>query len=243
MGPSRGNLAALGAATLVVMGLAGCSSGNPGANSSPAAAVTPRLVTPTPIGGSPGRGPTVISSPAPLPGGRISSQKVVLGDRTLIINSVTSQRGAIKNSILIDLDIVVLNTSGKAIKNQAAFFQLVGPGGDTFGYQDNSSDTFYGTIGAHASRSSTIEFQIPAAAGSDLYLLYRPEIATETVLTRLTIGVKREGSPRSALALAPAYFTWGNNLAIAATGPARCCLGRVRPVILNEASRQSGRYR
>ncbi len=185
---SKGNLVALGAVTLVVMGLAACGSGNPGANLSPAAAVTPRLVTPTPIGGSPGRGPTVISSPAPLPGGKISSQKVVLGDRTLIINSVTSQRAAIKNSVLIDLDIVVRNTSGKAIRNQAAFFQLVGPGGDAFGYQDNSSDTFYGTIGAHASRSGMIEFQIPSAAASDLYLLYRPEVAKETVLTWLKIG-------------------------------------------------------
>jgi hypothetical protein len=185
---SRGTLAALSAATLVVMGLAACSSGNPGQNLSPAAAVTPRLVTPSPIGGSPGTGPTVISSPAPLPGGKISSQKVVLGDRTMIIKSVTSQRAPTKNSILIDLDIVVRNTSGKAIRNQAVFFQLIGPGGDTFGYQDNSPDNFYGTIRAHASRSGTIEFQIPFAARSSLYLLYRPEIATETVLTRLKIG-------------------------------------------------------
>jgi hypothetical protein len=188
MGLSRGNLTVLAAATLVVMGLAACSSGNPGANLSPASAVTPRLVTPTPIGGSPGRGPTVISSPAPLPGSRNSSQKVVLGDRTLIINSVTRQRAGKKNSVLIDLDIVVRNTSGKAIKNRAVFFLLVGPGGDTFGYQDNSPDNFYGTIGAHASRSGMIEFQIPSAAASSLYLLYRPEIATETVLTRLKLG-------------------------------------------------------
>lgn len=188
MGVSRGDLAALGAATLVVMGLAACSSGNPGPDLSPAAAVTPRLVTPTSIGGSPGRGPTVISSPASLPGGKISSQKVVLGDRTLIINRVTSQRAAIKNSVLIDLDMVVRNTGAKAIRNQAAFFQLVGPGGDIFGYEDNSSGTFYGPIGAHASRSGTIEFQVPSAAASSLYLLYRPEIAAETVLTRLKIG-------------------------------------------------------
>jgi hypothetical protein len=188
MGPSGGNLAALGGATLVVVGLAACSASNPGENLSPAAAVTPRLVTPTPIGGAPGRGLGVTSSPAPLPGGKISSQKAVLGDRTLIIKSVTSQRAAIKNSVLIDLDIVVRNTSGKAIKNEAVFFHLIGPDGDTFGYQDNSSDTFYGTIGAHASRSGMIEFQIPSAAVSDLYLLYRPELARETVLTRLKIG-------------------------------------------------------
>jgi len=188
MGLSRGNLVARGGATLVVIGLAACSASNPGTNLSPAAAVTPRLVTPTPIGGASGRGPRVISSPAPLPGGKISSQAVGLRDRTLIIKSVTSQRAAIKNSVLIDLDIVVRNTSGKAIKNEAVFFHLIRREGDTFGYQDNSSNIFYGTIGAHASRSGMIEFQIPSAAASDLYLLYRPEIARETVLTRLKIG-------------------------------------------------------
>lgn len=186
IGTRRGKLAGTGAVMMVVLGLVACSSasGSPSA----AAVVTPRLVTPTPVGGSPGQGPTVISSPAPLPGGKISSQEIVLKDRTLVISSVTSQPAAIKKSILIDLDLVVRNTSGKAIKNQAAFFQLVGPGGDTFGYQDNSPDDFYGTIGAHASRSGTIEFQIPSAAGSSVYLLYRPETAKETVLTRLKIG-------------------------------------------------------
>jgi len=198
MGPSRGKLAVLGGGvTLVVMGLAACGSGNPGQNLSPAAAATPRLVTPTPIGGSPGTGPTVISNPAPLPGGKINSQKVVLRDRTLIINSVISQRAANKSSVLIGVDIVIRNTTGKAIRNKAAFFQLVGPGGDTFGYQDNSPDNFYGTIGGHASRSGMIEFQIPSAAASSLYLLYRPEIAKETVLTRLKVGLPEPHQDRT----------------------------------------------
>lgn len=184
MGTRRGKLAEASAVMLVVLGLAACSS----ASGSPSAgtAVTPQLITPKPVGGSPGQGPTVISSPVPLRGGKISSQKVVLKDRTLVINSVTSQR-AIKNQILIDLDLVVRNTSGKAIKNQASFFLLVEHGGDIFGHQDNSPDTFYGTIGARASRSGMIEFQIPSSAASSLYLLYRPEIAKETVLTRLKI--------------------------------------------------------
>ena len=64
----------------------------------------------------------------------------------------------------------------------------MGREGDTFGYRGNRSGTFYGAIGAHASRSGMIEFQIPSAAASGLYLLYRPEIARETVLTRLKIG-------------------------------------------------------
>jgi hypothetical protein len=186
MDTRRQKLAGASAMILVVLGLTACSSASGSPSAGPA--VTPHLVTPKPAGGSPGQAPTVISSPAPLPGGKVSSQKVVLKDRTLVINSVTRQGAATKNSILIDLDLVVRNTSGKAITNQAAFFQLVGPGGDTFGYQDNSPDNFYGTIGAHASRSGTIEFQIPSAAASRLYLLYRPEIAKETVLTQLKIG-------------------------------------------------------
>jgi hypothetical protein len=173
---------------LVVTGLAACSSAvgqGSGASAAASPEATPRLVTPKSVGGSPGKGPLVISSPAPLPGGKIGSQTVALSDRALVISSVTRHRGANPGSILIDLDLVVRNTSGKAIRNQSAFFQLMGPGGDIFGYQNNTPDNFYRTIEAHASRSGTIEFEIPTAAVSSLYLLYRPEIATETVLTQL----------------------------------------------------------
>jgi Domain of unknown function (DUF4352) len=191
MGTSTGKLAALGGVMLVTC-LAACSSGaSPGSSSSAAAgpAATPQLVSPKTLHGSAGIGPQVISSPARVSGGKVSSQKVVLSDRTLIITSVTSQQGTSQSSILIDLDLVVRNTSGKAIQNEAAFFELIGAEGDAFGNQgNNSSDNFYGTIAAHASRSGTIEFEIPTATVSNLYLLYRPEIAKETVLTRLKIG-------------------------------------------------------
>ena len=56
----------------------------------------------------------------------------------------------------------------------------MGPEGDTFSYQYNSSDNFYGSIVAHTTRAGTIVFQVPTAATSGLRLLYRPEIATET---------------------------------------------------------------
>jgi hypothetical protein len=192
MNTRRRKLAVLGGVLAVGMCLAACSSAASPESNSPAAAgpaATPQLVSPKPLGGSAGKGPQVISNPPRLPGGQASSQKVALNDRTVTITSVTSRSGASQGSILIDLDLVVRNTSGKAIQNKAAFFELIGAEGDTFGQQaNNSSDDFYGTIGAHASRSGSIEFQIPAAAASNLYLLYRPEIATETVLTRLTIG-------------------------------------------------------
>ena len=152
------------------------------------ATITPQLVTPKASGGSQGKGPITIFSPTPVPGGKAGSQQVVLGDRTLIINSVSKQKGASTNSTLITLDLAVQNTSHKAIKNLSTFFQLMGPEGDTFGYQYNSSDNFYGTIAAHTTHRGTIVFQVPTAATSSLRLLYRPEIATETAIILLKIA-------------------------------------------------------
>ena len=153
-----------------------------------AATITTQLVTPKVARGSVGKGPLVISSPTPVPGGKTGSQQIVLGDRTLIIYSVSKQKGASTNSTLINLDLAVQNTSAKTIMNQLTFFQLIGPEGDIFGYQYNSSDNFYGTIGAHTTRGGTIMFQVPTAATSSLRLLYRPEIATETAIILLKIS-------------------------------------------------------
>ncbi len=191
MGPRTGKPAWLGGVMIVVMGLAACGSA-PGPGSGSAAnggpAAPPQLVTPKSVGGSSGKGPQVISSPTPLPGGKISSQQVVLRDRTVVITSVTRQQGTNQGSILINLDLVVRNTSERAIRNESTFFRLIGPEGDAFGQQGNGSGDFYRTIDPHASRGGTIEFEIPAVAASSLYLIYRPEIATETVLIRLKAG-------------------------------------------------------
>ena len=185
---------------LVACGYAGSdsSNGNTGTGSTQdlgsthsanaAATITPQLVTPKASKGTPGKGPVVISSPTPVPGGKAGSQQIVLGDRTLIINSVSKQKAASTNSTLIYLDLAVQNTSTKAIKNQSTFFLLTGSEGDTFGYQYNSSDNFYGTIAAHKTRRGTIVFQVPTAATSSLHLLYHPEIATETVIILLKIS-------------------------------------------------------
>src|SRR5881227_3087039 len=59
-----------------------------------AATITPRQVTPRAARGSAGKGPLVISSPTPVPGGKAGSQQIVLDDRTLIITSLSKQRGA-----------------------------------------------------------------------------------------------------------------------------------------------------
>lgn len=190
-----------GAVLIVFVLLSACGSGgNKGNNGSTGSGsalyssrasvtTTPQLVTPKGTGGSPGKGPLVISTPTPVPGGKPGSQQIVLGDRTLIINRVTVQKGTSANTALVNLDLTIQNTSGKVIKNLSTFFQLIGAEGDTFGYQYNSSDNFYGSIAAHTTRSGTIVFQIPAAATkSNLHLLYRPEIATETAITLLKIS-------------------------------------------------------
>jgi hypothetical protein len=152
------------------------------------ATITTRLVTPKAASGSAGKGPLVISSPTPVPSGKAGSQQIVLGDRTLIIRSVSKQQGASSNSTLITLDLVVQNTSNKSIMNQSTFYQLMGPEGDIFGYQYNSSDNFYSAIAAHTTRSGMIVFQLPTAATSSLRLLYRPEIATETAIILLGVS-------------------------------------------------------
>jgi len=200
MGTKMGKPAILGGVMLVVVWLAACgSAADPGSAASATAggsaasatvrpAAMPRPVIPKPAGGSPGKGPLVIANPAPLPAGKIGSQKVMLSDRILVIKSITTQPAANQGSVLIDLALVVRNTGEKPIRNESIFFRLIGLEGDTFSQQDNSAHGFYGSIAAHTSRSGTVGFEIPTAAASSLYLLYRPEIATETVLTRLKVG-------------------------------------------------------
>lgn len=149
-------------------------------------ATTPIVITPKATQKSGGDGPLVISSPTPVPGDNTGSQQVVLADRTLVISSATKQK-VNANSLLITLVITVKNTSAKSIMNQSTFFQLMGAEGDTFSYQYNSSDNFYGPVAAQSTRTGTISFQIPAAAATNLRLLYHSEIATETTLVTLNV--------------------------------------------------------
>jgi hypothetical protein len=190
MDASKQKLAVAGGTILAVICLAACGAAtNPGSDSAttvaPATpAATPRQVTPKNGGGSPGQGPLVVSGPASLPG---SDHQVVLRDRTLIITSATRHPGPAHGTVLIDLNLVVRNTSGRPIKNMPAFFQLIGPEGDSFNYQYKSSGTFYRPIGARTSRAGLAEFEIPAAAAARLSLLYRPEVARDTALIQLHV--------------------------------------------------------
>ncbi len=158
---------------------------------SPSGKATPVTVRPKQVQGSSrgpaGSGPVVVTDPTPIPGGSASSEQVVLKDRTLMIGSVSKQNGMNAASSLITLVLTVKNTSGKPIMNQPTFFQLMGTEGDTFTYQYNSSDSFYGTVPAHSSHSGTVVFQIPSAAAHHLRLLYRPEVTAETALVLLNV--------------------------------------------------------
>lgn len=159
----------------------GGPSGNPNASK-------PTVVYGTSIASTPGVGPTVILTPTTVPGGRPHIQLVTLVDRTLIITSVSQQTATESNVTVISLTMAVKNTSTKPIRNEATFFQLIGSEGDTFGVASGATSNFFGTIAPLSSRSATIVFQVPAGAVNGLHLLYRPEVATETVSVTLNFS-------------------------------------------------------
>jgi hypothetical protein len=186
---------------LILMGLlAACglpgSAAPTGNNSTPQVVVTPNATisttssTPSSNSTRPSSGPLTIISPTPVSGGSAHSQQIILQDRVLVINSVTRQNASTAGSVLITLNLSVKNTSSKDIFNKPDYFQLVGSEGDMFGLTPSASSAaanFFGTIVAGGSRNGTLTFQIPTAATSDLRLLYRSEVATETVFVTLHI--------------------------------------------------------
>jgi hypothetical protein len=177
----RKNSLLLAVTPALLLFLAACSSGkDQGA---------PREITAKSAGGSAGVGPHIISDSKAQPGsGKYGGQKVVLRDRVLVVNNATLQAGGSEGSASIELDLSVQSTGAKGIENQAGFFRLIGPEGDTFGNQYNSSDSFYGAIAAHESRRGHVSFKVPEAATSTLRLLYRPEVPSETAIVPLKIG-------------------------------------------------------
>ncbi|GCE13581.1 DUF4352 domain-containing protein [Tengunoibacter tsumagoiensis] len=154
------------------------------------ATATLHQVHPTSVSGSltQGQGPIQVATPTLVPDGSTTTQQIVLGDRTLIIYSANKQKSSSENATLINLDLAIQNTSEQAIKNQATFFQLLGAEGDTFSYQYNSTDDFYGTIAAHATQRGQIDFQVPTGAVKTISLLYRPEDAKETTIIQLKLS-------------------------------------------------------
>lgn len=163
------------------------------ATPSPIATTSPTSIPPTPtpivtiVPATPGIAPTVILSPTPVPGGSIHSQQVVFKDRALIINDASRGAGTDASSISIRLTITLKNTSTNAIKNAVSYYSLFGSEGDVFGLPPNTNNPLFGPIAASSSRSGTIAFQVPLGADKTLRLLYRPEIASETVFVPINV--------------------------------------------------------
>ena len=131
-------------------------------------------------------GPITINVPTPVVGGGSTSQQVVLPDRVLVIDSVKKNNGS-NNLSSIVMSLTVKNTGNKDIDNKVDFYQLVGAEGDVFGLPASTTSPFFGPIASGSSKSGTLTFQIPAAAVSNLRLLYRSEVASETVFVALGI--------------------------------------------------------
>lgn len=173
--------------------LAACdTSGNTNGTTSPSPTATVGISTPPPSTGGvkstpgSGTGPIIITTPTVLPGSNGQGQVVTLSDRMLVIEKVSSQAGTDPTSTAVSITITVKSTSAKAILNQASYFQVVGAEGDAFGTQSTGGNTFFSPIAPHLSHSGTLIFQVPTGAiRGGLRLLYRSEVATETVFVVL----------------------------------------------------------
>ncbi len=187
---------------LLVALLAACSSGNPGGQTSNTSTTTPQKATtpnattvvtsstPSSNNNKPNNGPLVITSPTPVPGGSATSQQIVLPDRTIVITSITKQNGTTKNATIVVMALTVKNTGSKDITNQSSYYQLISSEGDAFGLTQSESSAaanFFGTITSGSTRTGTLSFEVPSVTISNLRLLYRSNIATETVFVVLHV--------------------------------------------------------
>ena len=145
----------------------------------------PTVQSGTVAASTPGTAPIVVLTPTPEQGGAVSKQTIRLADRTLTLQQVSQQPGVDASSRGVSITITITNTSAASIQNKSTFYQLVGAEGDAFGSQSSVTSGFYGPIPVRQNRSGTITFQVPIGAAASLQLLYRPEIATETVLVPL----------------------------------------------------------
>ena len=150
-----------------------------------APAPSPVVRSGTVLASTPGTAPVVVLTPTTGPGGTVSQQPITLTDRTLTLERVSRKPGADASSIAVSITIKITSTTTGPIKNEATFYQLVAAEGDIFGAQSGTPPGFYGAIAPGQSRQGTITFQVPTAAAQSLELLYRPEVARETVLVPL----------------------------------------------------------
>jgi hypothetical protein len=108
-----------------------------------------------------------------------------LPDRSLVISNVSKVAGTNSGSTGISITISVKNIGTKSILNHASFYQLMVAEGDTFGLQSGTNSSFFGNIARQTARKGTLVFQVPTAALGGIRLLFRSEIAAETVFIPL----------------------------------------------------------
>ncbi len=160
--------------------LAACGGGDTSSTPVP----SPTVQSGTVAVSTPGTAPIVVLTPTSQ-GGSISKQTITLADRTLTLGQISQKPGADASSTAVSISITITDNSAAAIQNKSTFYQLVGAEGDAFGIQSSVTPGFYGSIASRQTRSGTVTFQVPTGAAQRLQLLYRPEVATETVLVPL----------------------------------------------------------
>jgi hypothetical protein len=153
----------------------------PPSHGTPGVIVKPKVIL---AHSKPGVGPKVILTLTPV-SGNVQGQLVTLPDRTLVISNVSKVAGTNSSSTGISVTISVKNTGSKSIANNASFFQLIATEGDTFGLLSSTNASFFRDIARQTSRKDTLVFQVPTAALGGIRLLFRSEIAAETVFIPL----------------------------------------------------------
>jgi hypothetical protein len=146
------------------------------------------VVTQTPTtSGQPSTTSSPSTSSTPSPSTSPSPQFVTLADRALALGQVSKGAGADASTTAVSVSVTIKNTSTASIENLATFYQLISAEGDIFGTQSSVTTGFYGAIAPGHERSGTIVFQVPTGAVHGLRLLFRPEVARDTLLLPLDV--------------------------------------------------------
>lgn len=157
-------------------------SGTVGVSTAGTAPIVVLTETPTtPVQSSASPNSTASTTPSSQP------QFITLADRALALGQISKGPGADSSSTAVSITVTIKNTSTASIKNQGTFYQLIGAEGDTFGTQSSVTPGFYGAIAPGKERTGTIVFQVPTGAVQGLRLLFRPEVATDTLLLPLRV--------------------------------------------------------
>lgn len=139
-------------------------------------AASPAAASP---GGSAGVGPVVVPS---------GQQNVALGNLMLSIDRAVRVPGASTGSVSVHVDVAIRNSGVTSVASDSTAFQVMVPDGDIFPAKADASASVSGSIGSHSVRTGTVAFDLPAAAASNLRLMYRPSAVSQTAIIPLNLG-------------------------------------------------------